>query len=184
MKNTGTLPGAASRSSFVSSEGDGEGVARGDDPAAPGVDDALSRVIKEMGEQHEIKVKVLGADPTDAQQAKLIDGRIRAHDDDNDGVAREREADRRAEMAVAELSRRDSNGVSSPGAKRSKADAFTEQRKFDKKSGFKYRPLVMRANYSGVDRPDIQKSAAKGPARKNSDPMGERLDGAGFQDLR
>eukprot|EP00959_Pyramimonas_sp_CCMP1952_P206268 4313907-Pyramimonas_sp.AAC.1 len=60
---------------------------RGDDAAVLGGDDALSTVIKEMGEHYEIRVKISGKDPTDAQQAKLLNGHARVPDDENDGAA-------------------------------------------------------------------------------------------------
>ena len=100
----------------------------------------------------EMKSVIVGTDPTDVQEAKILNRVIR--------VSKEGwflEADQRhAELIIRELSLEGANGVGTPGED---DKPWKEQEEAEMLTGgdaTRFRGIAARANYLALDRPDIQ----------------------------
>ena len=135
----------------------------GDDYVSAGTPRDLGWLETELEKAYEIKTTRMGLSEGRAREGKVLNRIIRC----NPG-GWELEADpRHAELIIEQMGLRGAKGVTTPGTDTAEEDESEDNLEAEETTWF--RGLVARANYLGMDRPDIQ-YAVKEACREMSKP--------------
>ena len=156
MIELGFSIGAASPCNFTHAELDIDVTVHGDDFMAVGSKSGLKWLELKMKAKFEAKVEVLGPDPDELREVRILNRIIRW---ENDGLCYEADQ-RHAELAVKELGLENCKAVTTPGCREScvdNVDADGEgQTMLGPDEAKSFRSITARINFLAQDRADIQ----------------------------